>query len=131
MLTWRDNGCNRPLDYLIRNWTDVTVNMLRNVLQKCVVDPLYRWGTLELAKDIELKADSIVDENDKEARVTLLHEIHVAFEISVKMESTSILELALWKWKFKSGQMTDREGSRLLSGADIVLPLVANFLGRD
>jgi len=137
ILDFKDIEGKRPLDYLLGNWTVASVELLQCILEKWMVDQLVKWGCLMWAEEMRTKVGAVLlPEHDNEQRVSLLNEVYSSMRNYEKRESTSILEIALWKEKLKSGrsndgskrQALDRGECRCLCGSDIVIPNVTPFL---
>jgi len=89
-------------------------------------------------KPWKVKYEGILDEdNDDSDRDTQCRVVCTTLEHFENIQATSILEMALWKWKIKSGwsndgtkrRALDRDECRKLGGADlnVVISHVAKF----
>jgi len=122
---------------LIKSWTDGTSGIVEMTLVRWMIDPIARWGAFSWVNTLQGHIQGILAENDKEQRETLYDEAYAALEDYENLESSSILELVLWKSKLKSvrsnddteWQAPDREECRFLSGSDVVIPCVVGWLG--
>lgn len=139
VLGWKDVNGKRPMDYLVKNWTDgaTTTLLFQMSLQKWMIDPINRWGAASWEEKIKSKVSSLLLEGrDEERRANLWTEVCSSFEHYEMVESSSVVELALWKAKLRSGrrsdsskrQALDRGECRCVSGADVVIPNVLKFL---
>jgi len=134
----RANG-ERPLDFLVKNWTNGTATLVEPMLQKWAIDPLARWVANSWADDTQSKVRTLLAEQDKDKRETLFNKVYSAFEKYERKESVSVLELVLWKAKLNCGctsrgrdakrQALDTENCRLMCGAEVIIPNVTAFLG--
>lgn len=131
----QDNNDKNPLDYLINNWTDIAASLFRKTLQK-FVDRLARWGATTWMEVFQTKVDEVFAADSTEVRSMRWQEAYSLLEKYEILEASSILEMALWKWKIKSGwtsdgakrRTLDRQECRHMSGSDVVIPNVSIFL---
>ena len=138
LLNCMDANCMRPLEYFLDICTNGTPNpILQRVLWKWMVGPLSRWGIASWVDTMQNKVQEILADEDKTRTATLIDEAHALLECFENIQATSILEMALWNEKLKSGSSVDakrlnrvnRDKCRCLSGSDVVIPHVTAFLG--
>ena len=116
-----------PFDCTIYNWTDWNKNLLARALQKLIIDPVARWGFTSWIDEMQTTVTQLLAEDDKNSRVQLCSVLRTNLAHYETIEKTSILEMALWKVKLKSGwtsdgskrRVLDREQCRCLSGSDV------------
>ncbi|CAJ1950766.1 unnamed protein product [Cylindrotheca closterium] len=142
ILNLEDANDKRPWDYLMANWNETNKSLLQMILSTWVLDPLNRWDTpASWMGAMQSRIQTILlAEADTEQRITFCTETYEIFKQLETMEATSILEMALWKGKLKSGwssndddnatkrQALDREGCRVACGSNFVIPKVVQFL---
>jgi len=136
VLGWKDANGKLAMEYLVTNWTPENKTLLQRALQSWMLDPLERWGANSWKEAIESKIQASLVVDDKEQRSAFLTEAHSEFAKYYNAETTSILEVALWKRKIESGWSTnggkrralDREECLRVCGSNIVIPNVVMFL---
>lgn len=139
MLRWKDDNDKEAMDYLIANWTPKTAALLEMSAQRWMFDPLNQWGIRSRKLDMERQIQDIMNATTKENRSILWNKICDTFELYAKLESLSILEMALWRNQIKSGWNADRTKKIDLdryqylnqSRSDVVLPGIGAFLGLE
>ena len=87
---------------------------------------------------MQSKVQAILAEEDRVQRATLCDEAYSTFEYYEQVQGSTLLEMALWKLKLKSGwshndtkrrQVLDRQECHCLCGSNVVIPSVVTFLG--
>ncbi|CAJ1940064.1 unnamed protein product [Cylindrotheca closterium] len=139
ILDCKDANGKRPLDYLLSNWTGISMSLFRISLQKWMVDSMVRWGATSWRNDMQTKVQAILAEGDMVQKANLCNEAYGSLEGYEGMGAMYILEIALWKRKLKDGrskdgtkrQALDREECRCVCGSNIVVPSVKLFLEID
>ncbi|KAL3940566.1 MAG: hypothetical protein SGBAC_004922 [Bacillariaceae sp.] len=139
MLRWKDENGKEAMDYLIANWTPKTAALLEMSAQGWMLDPLNQWGIKSRKLDMERQMQDIMTATTKENRSILWYNICDTFELYAKLESVSILEMALWRQQIKSGWNADHTKKIHLdryqclnqSRSGVVLPGVGAFLGLE
>jgi len=123
------------LGFLVLNWTTESSTMLRLALHKWMIDGMQRWGLSQWRSNMSALVESIFN-----CDLNTIHRFFALEDACKKMgryemmESTSLLELWLWKMKMQSMRngakrmAVDRETSRGRCGATFVLPTVVDFL---
>eukprot|EP00526_Cylindrotheca_closterium_P021008 CAMPEP_0113614136 /NCGR_PEP_ID=MMETSP0017_2-20120614/7005_1 /TAXON_ID=2856 /ORGANISM="Cylindrotheca closterium" /LENGTH=205 /DNA_ID=CAMNT_0000523283 /DNA_START=672 /DNA_END=1289 /DNA_ORIENTATION=- /assembly_acc=CAM_ASM_000147 len=137
VLGLKDVNGKLAMDYLVINWTQNNKILLQMTLQSCMLSRLERWGATSWMDDMQSKIQAILAEDDKERRMTIFSEACSIMKEYENVEATSILEMALWKGKLKSGWKNgggkrpalDRGECRCFCGSNVVIPSVAVFLG--
>eukprot|EP00526_Cylindrotheca_closterium_P024034 CAMPEP_0113615736 /NCGR_PEP_ID=MMETSP0017_2-20120614/7864_1 /TAXON_ID=2856 /ORGANISM="Cylindrotheca closterium" /LENGTH=198 /DNA_ID=CAMNT_0000525001 /DNA_START=514 /DNA_END=1110 /DNA_ORIENTATION=+ /assembly_acc=CAM_ASM_000147 len=146
VLGWKDGNGKTAIEYYSqRNYlTEDTRNMLRMALRRWLVNSISSWKALEAWKsDMSNWVNTIVGEDEVEQRQSLLEEASMVLLRYERMESTTLLELSLWKMELlksanESGDdvvartttvdKDDRGAYRVRSGASVVIPNVIGFL---
>ncbi|CAJ1948433.1 unnamed protein product [Cylindrotheca closterium] len=137
VLECQDANGKRPLDYLLSNWTETNSSLLEISLQKWMVRPLVCGGATSWTEAMQHKVQAILAEDNKEQRASLYSGAYSVLEKYKSMESTSILEMTLWKRQLKDGwsndstkrQTLEREECRRFCGSNAAIPSVVKFLG--
>ncbi|CAJ1957923.1 unnamed protein product [Cylindrotheca closterium] len=137
ILDSKDANRMRPLDYLFTNWSDKTRSLLQTTYQIWLIDPIKGWGpNSSWEKALMSKVEEILAEDgDTEQRVALFERAYRRFKECKAIESTSVLEIALWKMKLKSGwsdgcpklTTVDRGEYRCVCGSNVLIPNVIKF----
>ncbi|CAJ1954138.1 unnamed protein product [Cylindrotheca closterium] len=144
ILDWKDANGKLAVDYLLLsnfwNSDDNKMILFQMTIQAWMVDRLERWGaTVWRSRMISLIDNLLVvlllpaEDHDKERRMTAFREtLWSTWKRYEAVESTSILEKALWKRTLKSkwnnDNALDRNGYRVICGAGFVIPKVLQFL---
>eukprot|EP00526_Cylindrotheca_closterium_P014623 CAMPEP_0113641458 /NCGR_PEP_ID=MMETSP0017_2-20120614/21763_1 /TAXON_ID=2856 /ORGANISM="Cylindrotheca closterium" /LENGTH=277 /DNA_ID=CAMNT_0000552799 /DNA_START=527 /DNA_END=1360 /DNA_ORIENTATION=- /assembly_acc=CAM_ASM_000147 len=137
VLGWKDVNGKLAMEYLVSNWNPRNKTLLQMALQCWMLSRLESWGATSSMVAMQSKVQATLAEDDKERRSTLWAEAKTEFAKYEIVEATSILEMALWKEKLKSGwsnngakrQPLDRGECRCVCGSDVVIPNVVQFLG--
>ncbi|CAJ1949109.1 unnamed protein product [Cylindrotheca closterium] len=132
----KDKNGKTMMDYLLINRSPKAIPLIQMVLQRTLVDPMSTWGLT----DWKLNLSSMVMESDvwqghAGIRRQSLKRVQNTLELFRRMEKTSLLELAIWKMAVgricemstQSASM-DREGYRIVGGADVIIPQVIRFV---
>ncbi|CAJ1955677.1 unnamed protein product [Cylindrotheca closterium] len=144
VLGWKDVHGKTAVEYLTQrsfHLDEDSRQMHRMALQGWMVGCISSWNGLEAWKsDMSDKVNAIVAENDVEHRQFLLREATMALSRYEQVESTTLLELSLWKSEMKFAafasvddterttvKVNDRETHRIRSGASVVVPNVIAF----
>mmetsp|Transcript_34514 Transcript_34514/g.83709 ORF Transcript_34514/g.83709 Transcript_34514/m.83709 type:complete len:467 (+) Transcript_34514:232-1632(+) len=139
ILGWKDVLGNRPLDYLVTNWSEEAKIMMRMALQRWMIDWMTTWGLETWRANMKLKVKAILDCDTTENRHDHLKVAYKRLWRYERLEATSLLELWLWKMEMQSAARTaavvgnrvvvDRSSIRHRCGAPFVIPNVIEFLG--
>ncbi|CAJ1948405.1 unnamed protein product [Cylindrotheca closterium] len=132
----QDANDNRPMDYLISNWNEATAPMVKETMQRWMIDPFLRWGATSWAEAMQSRVQALLAGDDDDDREISNYHAICDFTLFRDMEVTSILEMVLWKKQLKGGrnndgtkrQALDREECRCVCGSDVVIPSVVEFL---
>lgn len=123
------------IDYLLINRSPKAIPLIQMVLQRTLVDSMSSWGLDTWRSNLmSLVMESSVWEGHYGIRRRSLKRIHDACELFRLMERTSLLELAIWKkgmvsnYEVTESRNFDREGYRIVCGADVIIPSVLGFL---
>ncbi|CAJ1936607.1 unnamed protein product [Cylindrotheca closterium] len=127
---------NRAMDYLnCKLWTDSVKALMQLTLERYTVDRLSDWGCDEWSRRMSSEVLAILRENDKERRENALNETYDTMTQYERLESVSVLELALWKSSMGPcrvdediGDGVGRNNGRVRCGASFVVPSVLTFL---
>ncbi|CAJ1970530.1 unnamed protein product [Cylindrotheca closterium] len=134
----REDGDGRlDVEYLLMNWTQENRVLLQVVLQPWVFGPMGRWGHKNWKAAMFPLWNRLLTVDDQDKAFVAFSRAWSAFHFYESLESTSVLEIALWKWELKSGwkddgskrQALDREVCRSVCKLDVVIPSVLKFLG--
>jgi hypothetical protein len=125
--TTRDTFGSTPIDYLCLNHTSDYTIVIHSLVQTIVTQRLQRLGLAQWKLDIStaLNEALAVEGSSRRRAVGLLF-----FKLATceRLESVSLLELALWKVKLIDGD--DRQSCRINSGAEVVISNVLSFLDK-
>mmetsp|Transcript_32930 Transcript_32930/g.79670 ORF Transcript_32930/g.79670 Transcript_32930/m.79670 type:complete len:566 (+) Transcript_32930:118-1815(+) len=134
------NGGRTMLDYLMMNSSSKVVPLIQLVLQRAIADKLSCWGLGEkwvsnLLGCLELmQSDYDIETRRKYVRDSFFGDVGY----SMRLESTSLLEQALWKMRMgtvrkEESQVTDdyRQICRFQCGAGVVIGNVAEYLWNE
>mmetsp|Transcript_2468 Transcript_2468/g.5758 ORF Transcript_2468/g.5758 Transcript_2468/m.5758 type:complete len:500 (-) Transcript_2468:131-1630(-) len=133
----KDRKGKTMMDYLLINRSPKAIPLIQMVLQRTLVDSMSSWGLSKWKLSLTLMVmESGAWQGHAGNRRQSLKRIHDSLELFRRMEKTSLLELAIWKMAIgptcktsgKSRGM-DREGYRVICGADVIIPQVVGFLG--
>ncbi|CAJ1960016.1 unnamed protein product [Cylindrotheca closterium] len=126
------------LYYLTQNWTTDASIMLRMALQKWMVQDMASWGLPQWRSNMHELVESVFNVPRKmELHAALFGTLSKAcdqMECYELMETTSLLELWLWKMKMQSTRngvkrmAVDRASSRARCGATFIIPTVVDHL---
>merc|ERR1712187_592614 len=105
------------------------MGLLERTLQKSMIDRLARWGATSWMEATQSKVQKLLRVGQGRM-AALCDETYSTMEHYEIVEATSVLELALWKGKLKSGstsdgskrQNLDRGECRYVCGSDIAIP---------
>ncbi|KAL3937874.1 MAG: hypothetical protein SGBAC_007107 [Bacillariaceae sp.] len=144
ILGCRDSGGKTALEYLThrRFLSEDTRSMLRIALEWSLVDRLSSWRALDAwISDMSGRVNAIVAADEMEQRQSLLEAASMVLSRYERVESTTLLELYLWKMKLTPVNAPgaddatsiivvgdDRGAYRIRSGASVVIPNVMTFL---
>jgi hypothetical protein len=142
----RDKFGSTPIDYLCLNHSSDSAMVIQSLLQTTIVAQRLRWlGLARWKSDILAAMDEAlaVEWSSRRREILLLYYKLATYE---RLESISLLELALWKVKIdeegspdKLGlveldlsqeERADRQSCRIYSGADAVISNVLPFLDK-
>jgi hypothetical protein len=124
----RDKFGSTPIDYLFLNYTHEATTAIQSLLPTILVNHLHWLGLVRWqSEDILTAMDEAlaVEGSSRRRAVGLLSFKLATYE---KLESMSLLELALWKVKLIDGD--DRQSWRINSGAEVVISNVLPFLDK-
>lgn len=135
LLSKDENGIS-AIYYLISNWTADAKQMMRQCLQKVILDPLRNWGLESWRKHMEQVVDSIctVESANDDSVESKLVDAMAVLSMYKKLELTSLLEQWLWKMNVSCNEnkvekdATKRAVYRATCGASFVIPIVRTFL---
>jgi len=127
------------MDYLLVNGSSKAIPLMHATLQRAIVDRVFGWSPVwnerfDLSRDIRLMIRSDID--IKERREEVLELLEHAGQC-IRKETTSLMELALWKMKMddvtkimvdSANDISYRESCRLQCGTDIVVDNVIEYL---
>eukprot|EP00526_Cylindrotheca_closterium_P005034 CAMPEP_0113639266 /NCGR_PEP_ID=MMETSP0017_2-20120614/20594_1 /TAXON_ID=2856 /ORGANISM="Cylindrotheca closterium" /LENGTH=631 /DNA_ID=CAMNT_0000550461 /DNA_START=36 /DNA_END=1928 /DNA_ORIENTATION=- /assembly_acc=CAM_ASM_000147 len=139
-LAKRDVNGYTMMDYLLMNKSSTAAPLIKVVLQRVIVARMERIAGLKRWKDkLSLQIESTNWSGNFETRCQCLDDLLTRLASCVKVEMTSLLELALWKRKMlsffdadkKKRRKVDGENCRTLSGADEIMPNVIEYLWND
>mmetsp|Transcript_44388 Transcript_44388/g.106945 ORF Transcript_44388/g.106945 Transcript_44388/m.106945 type:complete len:496 (-) Transcript_44388:551-2038(-) len=139
VLGYKDANGKRAMDYLVANWTLETASMLEMLLQCWIIRRMHQWGNASRVAIMIRRINTVLKETIQDRRDELWDETCTTFELYERLESISILELALWKKQHGSSGWNedrtkriglDRHQSLNQCGASVVLPNVSAFLGQ-
>eukprot|EP00980_Cylindrotheca_fusiformis_P004657 scaffold991_cov128-Cylindrotheca_fusiformis.AAC.29 len=149
ILFMKDKFKSFPADYLCANHSREAISVVRAVL----TDRIEWLGLSQLRVNLKTSLDEALD-GEYSSRRSSIWRLCSELVKNERMEAISLLELALWKAKMTDEQskrfneqsldgarsakkqrveklQVDRRSCRISSGADIVIPNVVHFLGRD
>jgi hypothetical protein len=123
----RDKFGSTPIDYLCMNHAPGSATVIQSLLATILVDRLLWLGLFRWQSDIwtAMKEALAVEASSRRRAVGLLSFKLATYE---RLESMSLLELALWKVKLIDGD--DRQSCRINSGAEVVISNVLPFLDK-
>eukprot|EP00980_Cylindrotheca_fusiformis_P006587 scaffold1389_cov122-Cylindrotheca_fusiformis.AAC.5 len=124
-------GCT-PMDYVCLNRMPGSNRVIRELLQKTVVDRVERLG-LGSWKSNVLRYVDLALSLDWSLRRRHIGSAYLKVALYERMEILCLVELFLWKIKIDeagSKESLDRQSCRFRSGASIVIPNVLVFLGQ-
>jgi hypothetical protein len=155
MIHAKDNFGSTPIDYLCLNHTPDSAMVIQSLLQTSVAQRLQWLGFDEWKLDISTAMNGAlaVEWTSRQREIGLLYFKLATFE---RLESMSLLELALWKIKMDGCKFVydtdherdegsspkrsrldklqsdgvDRQNCRINSGADVVISNVLPFLDK-
>jgi hypothetical protein len=117
-----------PIDYLFLNYTHQATTAIQSLLPTILVNHFHWLGLVRRQSEDILTAmnDALAVEGPfRRSAVGLLSFKLATYE---RLESMSLLELALWKVKLIDGD--DRQNCRINSGAEVVISNVLPFLDK-
>ncbi|CAJ1952250.1 unnamed protein product [Cylindrotheca closterium] len=120
----KDTHGTTMMDYMLIHQSPKIVPLIKMVLQRTTLPAISGWG-LDRCKSIILQQ---IEDDFPGDNVHALQKIRDQLIIFSKLEMTSLLELSLWKMKKKSMITSPKEVSRLLCGANAVMPQVIGYL---
>mmetsp|Transcript_8804 Transcript_8804/g.21074 ORF Transcript_8804/g.21074 Transcript_8804/m.21074 type:complete len:548 (+) Transcript_8804:86-1729(+) len=139
VLGHKDVNDTTMMDYLLKNGSPRAVPLIKMVLERAVLAQMPRFGLGLWRSELSLQVESMDWNGDFEVRRRCLDGLLAALSRCVTFEGSTVLELALWKWKTKSSlndsgnkrRKVDRECCGTLNGADVVIPNVVEYLWND
>lgn len=149
ILCIRDKFGSTPIDYLCLNFTPEGTALFRSWLPS-ILGKRLRWIGLERWKSEVLTAvDRTISSVNLSSRKKELQSLYFELASVERVESISLLEVALWQAKFddykvegvkpfkrrrlehaSEAAIDDRKLCRINCGADVVIPNVLSFLGK-
>ncbi|CAJ1948431.1 unnamed protein product [Cylindrotheca closterium] len=137
VLGWKDANDNTAMEYLLSNWTRESKALLANSLQNWMYNRLDCWRSDGWRIRFLPTMNALRAQEDRGIRMNWFGIAWLALKHFENVESISILEMVLWKWKINGGQdnkgtkrqSLDREECRCVCGSDVVIPNVQSFLG--
>ena len=138
VLAEKDRFAKTMMDYLLLNPSCKASRLIQMVLEKTVLDPIFRWGLDSWKLELSTMVMNAVSW-DREERHQRLQELLDKFEFYKRMEQIALLELTLWKMKVEASSSTflsgggtqsiiDRQACRMTCGANVAIPNVTSFL---
>mmetsp|Transcript_39446 Transcript_39446/g.95438 ORF Transcript_39446/g.95438 Transcript_39446/m.95438 type:complete len:551 (-) Transcript_39446:78-1730(-) len=132
----RDSHGLRMMDYLLWNTSDAAVSLIKMILCKTMIATISSWrGGAKSESELISRLESMHVEANTREKIEHLHDFLGHAGYYVRLQPTSILELALWKWRMgttvqeaEDGDDNYRQKCRCQSGADVVIENVAEFL---
>ncbi|CAJ1942366.1 unnamed protein product [Cylindrotheca closterium] len=138
-LVHKDTQSKTMMDYLLTNGSSQVIPLIRLVFQTAIADRVSGWSPVwnerfDLSRHIRSMIRS--DDDTKQRRKKLVFQLLEHVGQCIRKETTSLMELSLWKMKMDTtnmvGTVTDdisyRESCRLQCGADIVVDNVLEYL---
>jgi hypothetical protein len=137
----RDKFGSTPIDYLCMNHIPGSAFVIRSLLPTIIVQRL-RWLGLARWKSDMLVAMDEALATEWESRRREIRLLYFKLATYERLESVSLLELALWKVKIEECRSkrprldrshldgVDRQSCRIKSGADVVISNVLPFLDK-
>ncbi|CAJ1949983.1 unnamed protein product [Cylindrotheca closterium] len=120
------------LGYIFRNMKSLSPDaniFVEMVLEKTVLDVMHGYGLTSWRSDICSQLDSIIRSQGRDRWLPdLLDGVIGSLARYKKLEMTSVLDLALWKWSLDSFLQMDRAECWSLNRAELVIPSVVSFL---
>lgn len=144
-----------PIDYLIANTAPGSIALLRSTIQAMTSRRLVSLGLARWKMEVLKLVENLSNDNDRRCQVEQIFEELAKYE---RLEALSLLELALWKFKVdgllsaRSSEgrpkkkvkirkaayigacvldFDDRRACRINCGADVIIPNVSLFVGRE
>ncbi|CAJ1949963.1 unnamed protein product [Cylindrotheca closterium] len=127
----RDDNGRTMMDYLLTNSSEGATASIEMVLDTFILCPSSGWGLTKWRTAIHTAVDQYFSAEDGH-QIAALIGLEATFARNLKMEISSLLELALWSKRIQSfdrGDKRQKVDSRLMCGADIVIPNVLEFFG--
>ncbi|CAJ1945242.1 unnamed protein product [Cylindrotheca closterium] len=132
-----DENGKTMMDYLLMQTSAKSGDLIDMVLHKGVEKEMSGWGLPQWRSEVSGAIHEYFDRSEELFPRTTLDSVGQTFAKYVKLESTSLLELALWNKRiqyFERGSKNkrpkvDRDAPRLMCGANIVIPHVLEYLG--
>ena len=124
----------RVLDYLLWNSSKMAITLIKTMLRKTIITTISSWiGGAKWESHLISQLELIGSDDNTRQKIEHVHDFMGQAGYYVRLEMTSLLELALWKWKMammKSSEDDEnfRADCRFQCGADVVIENVAEFL---
>jgi len=134
-LSRRDSHGKTMMEYLLRNRLPMSTELIKMILDKTLVAKVDMWDVDQWRSNLRSRIDSAEWVSDAPSRQKSLKDIIRCFESYAMIQATSAMEFALWKKTMNSDvtsrkrKLDDRESSRMICGAEVVIPNVIGFLG--
>jgi hypothetical protein len=127
ILRTRDLFGSTPIDYLCMNHTHEATTVIQSLLPTLVAARVRWLGLLRWKSDMVDTMDEALAVEGPSRRIAVGF---LTFKLATyeRLESMSLLELALWKVKLIDGD--DRQSCRINSGAEVVISNVLPFLDK-
>lgn len=136
-LECKDNSGKLMLDYLMMHSSSNALPLVKMVLQRAFVDQLSSWGLGEKWVSSLLECLELLNSDyDIEARCRYLHDSFFGdVGHCIRLEATSLMELALWKIRIKAVQKEEADSNndnrqicRFHCGAGVAIGNVTEYL---
>lgn len=136
VLFQRDRNGKTVIDYLLKSRSNNARDLIDMILRKGILDEVSGWGLPDWRSQVLEVGNRYFTRSEHVFPQPTPNSVGQVFAKYVKLESTSILELALWNTRIRSfersnhkRQKVDREAHRFICGANIVIPKVLGYLG--
>lgn len=132
----RDSNGETIMDYLLFHGSSKAIPLIQLVLQKVIVEQMITFGLSNWQSDVSSMVESL-DWNQKYGeRRSCLDKVVGKVALYAKLQTSSLVELALWKNSIKSSfdpnsskrLKLDRESCRMTCAAQVVIPSVIGYL---
>jgi len=139
VLGYKDCFGNTMMDYLLKHTSPRAVPLLRMLLKLSVVNTVSTWHPQgQWGNDLLMLVESIPLDSDMDGRRQCAKDFSGHVGYCIRMEMTSLLELAIWKTKMQSMKVLEKSNSeddavtkvscRYQSGTGVVIENVFRYL---